>query len=192
MHVKVGLCLLALLAGSAWAAPSPAAQAGQAYQAQVKQLPSERPPLWPFRTYLDALSWSCTQNSNNVVTLEVKHAEVPGVTAEHFRWLYSGGLLQSAEIEGKKWPNYLLYHPRDHGGLAITRLPLKAKESACVWGVGGSEGLTGGAGVRRPHAPSASRACMLSWLDGATPVQPRLGQCLHLLASMIQQQQQQR
>lgn len=31
----------------------------------------ERPPLWKFRTYADAVSWSCTRSKINMISIKV-------------------------------------------------------------------------------------------------------------------------
>jgi hypothetical protein len=43
--------------------------AGVAAANQGLDLPSSRPPLWPFRSYKDTKSWSCSINGNNVLFL---------------------------------------------------------------------------------------------------------------------------
>ncbi|KAI8474447.1 MAG: class 3-domain-containing protein [Monoraphidium minutum] len=78
--------------------------------------PTERPPMWPFRTFKDAKSWSCDVSRNGRVQVEVEHKPLPGVTPDMMTWLYNN-LEEESELEsmpGKMWPNFLLFHPRDH------------------------------------------------------------------------------
>jgi hypothetical protein len=42
--------------------------------------------MWNFRTYADALSWSCDYDNNGVLVLDVKHSPIPGITPAMMRW----------------------------------------------------------------------------------------------------------
>lgn len=78
--------------------------------------PSDRPPLWKFRTMTDSQSWSCSVTKNGVIVLEVVHNDIMNVTADMMLWMYEN--LQNGRsrhpFTGDVYPNFLLMHPRDH------------------------------------------------------------------------------
>ena len=53
---------------------------------QVFPAAGTRPPLWDFRTYKDALSWQCGMTPDGVLTMDVAHAPIPGVTPGMAVW----------------------------------------------------------------------------------------------------------
>ncbi|GBF99658.1 hypothetical protein Rsub_12477 [Raphidocelis subcapitata] len=67
--MRLAIIVLLALAGSA-AARKPGTVTVAARPSL--SLPSNRPPLWPFRTYADAKGWSCSMNPNGALVLEVR------------------------------------------------------------------------------------------------------------------------
>ncbi|KAI8474025.1 MAG: hypothetical protein J3K34DRAFT_156578 [Monoraphidium minutum] len=123
--MRVTIAILASLALLGFAASAPLSV----------PLPEARPPLWPFRGFNDARSWSCAMTKNGALVLEVEHAEIPGVTGEQLRWLYAGGAALASVHPGdnKVYSNFMLWHPREHVAHNVTHLPLKAKDTQHAW-----------------------------------------------------------
>lgn len=84
--------LIALAVAVAFAAPAAAADAAAAAPQQrildSSTFPSERPPLWKFRTLRDARSVTCSVNANNMLSAKIEHLPLSNVTAQQLLWLW--------------------------------------------------------------------------------------------------------
>lgn len=88
--------------------------------------PTERPPMWDFRT-MDGVSYSCKKATNQVGwTLTVTHKPIANVTRAMMAWMFKNLATSSAvsPLDGKTYPLFLLYHPRDHVRHTHTKMPV--------------------------------------------------------------------
>ena len=73
---------------------------------------SERPHLGPMKSVASAKTTQ-TVLANGQLELTIEHDTVRGVTPAMLRWWFET-LGQTMTLEGKTYPRYLLWHPRDH------------------------------------------------------------------------------
>lgn len=87
--------------------------------------PANRPPLWPFRSLSDAQEVTCEVNDLGVQFVKVVHKPLKGVTPEMMTWLYENlEGVSTHPVTKKVYPNFLLFHPRDHIKHTASRHPL--------------------------------------------------------------------
>ena len=80
----------------------------------MRKLPllPERPFLGPLKT-LDSARTSFGVNRHGQLVLTIQHEAIRGVTPEMLRWWFET-LGQTVKLDGRDYPRYLLWHPRDH------------------------------------------------------------------------------
>lgn len=78
--------------------------------------PARRPPLWPFRTLDTASVATCERKGPYGWKLTIKHKDLKGITEPMMVWLFANlaSGTSTHPTDGQKYPNFLLYHPRDH------------------------------------------------------------------------------
>lgn len=85
----------------------------------VQQLPTTRPPAWPYRA--QAVSSSVTVKSITFSTAKyiqatVTHTPLVNVTPAMVQWWFNGNIDGDMQhpLDGKWYPRYHVWHPRDH------------------------------------------------------------------------------
>jgi hypothetical protein len=73
---------------------------------------AERPHLGPLKT-LESAQSSFLRQGNGQLILTISHETIRGVTPEMLKWWFEH-LSDAMTYDGKLYPRYLLWHPRDH------------------------------------------------------------------------------
>jgi hypothetical protein len=75
-------------------------------------IPPERPHLAPLRPLASARTTQHRLHDGQLV-LTIEHATLRGLSPQMLRWWFEniGGTMRH---QGRTWPRYLLWHPRDH------------------------------------------------------------------------------
>jgi hypothetical protein len=75
-------------------------------------LPPERDFGWKMKT-LDSAKTSYIIDKDGVIRLNIEHAVLSGVTPKMLLWWF-GNIDGEMTINGKSYPKYLVWHPKDH------------------------------------------------------------------------------